>query len=54
MLRSQKIYIERLYPYERAGLIQLIRKRGELIEEKYQEDGIFVRAYVPESIYMNV
>ena len=54
VLRSQKIYIERLYPYERAGLIQLIRKRGELIEEKYQEDGIFVRAYVPESIYMNV
>lgn len=54
VLRSQKIYIERLYPYERAGLIQLIRKKGELIEEKYQEDGIFVRAYVPESIYMNV
>ena len=54
VLRSQKIYIERLYPYERAGLIQLIRKRGELIEEKYQEDGIFVRAYVPQSIYMNV
>ena len=54
VLRSQKIYIERLYPYEKAGLIQLIRKKGELIEEKYQEDGIFVRAYVPESIYMNV
>lgn len=54
VLRSQKIYIERLYPYERAGLIQIIRKKGELIEEKYQEDGIFVRAYVPESIYMNV
>ena len=54
VLRAQKIYIERLYPYEKAGLIQLIRKKGELLEEKYQEDGIFVRAYVPESIYMNV
>ncbi|MDO4321649.1 MAG: GTPase HflX [Lachnospiraceae bacterium] len=54
ILRAQKIYIERLYPYEKAGLIQLIRKKGELLEEKYQEDGIFVRAYVPESIYMNV
>ena len=50
VLRAQKIYIERLYPYEKAGLIQLIRKKGELLEEKYQEDGIFVRAYVPESI----
>lgn len=54
LLRAQKIYIERLYPYEKAGLIQLIRKKGELLEENYQEDGIFVRAYVPESIYMNV
>lgn len=54
VLRSQKIYIERLYPYEKAGVIQLIRKKGELVEEAYQEDGIFVRAYVPESIYMNV
>ncbi len=54
LLRAQKIYIERLYPYDKAGLIQLIRKKGELLEETYQEDGIFVRAYVPESIYMNV
>ena len=54
VLRAQKIYIERLYPYEKAGLIQLIRKKGELLEEKYQEDGIFVRAYVLESIYMNI
>ena len=30
---------------------QLIRKKGELLEENYQEDGIFVRAYIPESIY---
>ena len=51
ILREQKIYIERLYPYDMAGRIQLIRKKGELLEENYQEDGIFVRAYIPESIY---
>lgn len=54
ILRDQKIYIERLYPYEKAGLIQVIRKKGELIEEEYQAEGIFVRAYVPKSIYMQV
>lgn len=54
ILRDQKIYIERLYPYEKAGLIQIIRKKGELIEEEYQAEGIFVRAYVPKSIYMQV
>lgn len=54
ILRDQKIYIERLYPYDKAGLIQIIRKKGELIEEEYQAEGIFVRAYVPKSIYMNI
>jgi GTP-binding protein HflX len=54
ILRDQKIYIERLYAYDRAGTIQIIRKKGELLEEDYREDGIFVRAYVPRDIYMNV
>ena len=52
ILREQKIYIERLYPYEKAGMIQLIRKKGELLEEEYRPEGIFVRAYVPKEIYM--
>lgn len=54
ILRDQKIYIERLYPYDKAGLIQIIRKKGELLEEEYRGEGIFVRAYVPKSIYMSV
>lgn len=54
ILREQKIYIERLYPYDKAGLIQLIRKKGELLEEEYQAEGIFVRAYVPKDIYGNL
>ncbi len=54
ILRVQKIYIERLYPYDRAGAIQLIRKKGELLEEAYQPDGILVRAYVPRDIYLRV
>lgn len=54
ILRAQKIYIERLYPYEKAGLIQLIRRKGELLLEEYQADGIFVKAYVPMEIYLNI
>jgi GTP-binding protein HflX len=54
ILRDQKIAIERLYPYAEAGRIQLIRKYGELLEEDYREDGIFVRGYVPASIYGKV
>lgn len=54
ILRRNKIYIERLYPYEKAGVIQLIRKKGELLSEEYQADGIAVTAYVPREIYGNV
>lgn len=54
VLRGQKIYIERLYPYEKAGIIQLIRRKGELIEEEYLPEGISVKAYVPQDIYGKV
>lgn len=54
ILRAKKIYIERLYSYDKAGLIQIIRRKGELLEESYREDGIYVRAYVPQEIIMNV
>ncbi len=53
ILRGQKIYIERLYPYGQAGVIQLIRKKGELLSEEYQPEGIRVKAYVPREIYEN-
>lgn len=54
VLRDQKVLIEKLYPYAEAGKIQLIRKYGELLEESYQEDGIFARGYVPVEIYERV
>ncbi|MGN0405963.1 MAG: GTPase HflX [Bariatricus sp.] len=50
-LREQKILIERLYSYQDSSRIQMIRKYGELLEEKYTEEGIYIRAYVPKEIY---
>ena len=50
ILREQKIYVEKVFPYQESGKIQLIRKYGELLEEKYQEDGIFVKAYIPKEL----
>ena len=43
-----KIYIERLYPYDKAGTISLIRGYGILLEEEYLPEGIRVKAYVPK------
>lgn len=51
ILKESKVYIEKIFSYNDAGEIQRIRKYGQLIEEKYQENGIFVRAYVPHEIY---
>jgi len=54
VLREQKIELECLYEYKDAAKIQLIRKYGELQEEEYREDGIFVRAFVPVDVYEKV
>lgn len=51
ILRERKIEISRTYSYTDAGKIQLIRKYGELLEEEYREDGIFVHAFVPKELY---
>ncbi len=54
VLRSQKVFIEKVYPYAEAGKIQMIRKYGELLEEEYRGEGIFARGYVPAEIYEKV
>lgn len=50
ILRSRKIYLEKVYTFAEAGKIQLIRKYGQLISEEYTEDGILVKAYIPTEI----
>lgn len=51
ILRENKIYIERILPFDKAGVIQAIRKQGELLEEEYIPEGISIKAYVPMEIY---
>lgn len=51
ILREDKIYIERVIPYDKAGVISLIRKQGELVSEEYVSDGIEIKAYVPMEVY---
>lgn len=50
-LSENQIYLERLFSYQEAGKIQLIREFGQLLEEKYTENGIQVCARVPFEIY---
>ena len=48
LLREKLNYFEKLYAFSEAGEINKIRKYGQLLEEKYTEEGIYVRAYAPE------
>ncbi len=54
ILRDSKIYLEKLYSYDEAGKIAVIRKYGQLISEEYTGSGIEVKAYVPVEIYDKV
>ncbi|SFG55090.1 GTP-binding protein HflX [Lachnospiraceae bacterium C7] len=51
LLRENKIYVERVISYSDAGIIQLVRKQGELISEEYVPEGIAIKAYVPMEVY---
>lgn len=54
LLAEEQIYVERLFPYQEAGKIQLIREHGQLISEEYTDAGIAVKARVPKEIYPRV
>lgn len=51
ILRKDQIYIERLYPFDEAGKLQLIRRDGQILEESYVPEGIAVKAFVPKELY---
>lgn len=51
ILLENKIYIEKIIDFSYAGVIQLIRKEGNLIEEKYLPEGIEIKAYVSKELF---
>lgn len=51
MVTEDQIYLERVIPYKDAGILQQIRKYGQLMEEEYTDGGIAVKARVPKDIY---
>lgn len=51
LLREDKVLVERVISYDNAGILQQIRRQGELLAEEYQPEGIYIRAYVPMELY---
>ncbi|WP_104804515.1 GTPase HflX [Blautia marasmi] len=50
IVTEDQIYLERVISYKDAGILQQIRKYGQLMEEEYTEGGIAVKARVPKDI----
>ncbi|NLK78146.1 MAG: GTPase HflX [Clostridiales bacterium] len=54
ILREDKKLLEGTFPYSEGGQLTIIRKYGELLEEEYRDDGIYVKAFVPVELYRNL
>jgi GTP-binding protein HflX len=51
--KEGKVILERVFPYNEASKINEIHKAGQVIEEDYRNNGIYVRADIPrEYMYM--
>ncbi|MBO4510005.1 MAG: GTPase HflX, partial [Lachnospiraceae bacterium] len=50
ILLENKVYIEKIVDFSNAGMIQLIRKDGNLLEENYLPEGIEIKAYVSKEL----
>ena len=53
-LREDKQLLEGMFPYDQGGQLPVIRKYGELLQEEYRAEGIYVRAFVPAELYHNL
>ena len=54
LISEELLFVERVFPYQEAGKIQMIRENGQLLSEEYTENGIHVKARVPKEIYHKV
>ena len=50
ILREGKVLIDTVLSYTDTSKISVIRKKGQLLSEEYEGDGIKVKAYVPKAV----
>ena len=53
VIKGGRKILERTFSYEEASKLSIVRKYGQLLEEEYGSDGIYVKAYIPiEHMYL--
>lgn len=48
ILKEKQALVEKVFPYAEAAQVNLLRKYGQVMEEEYQGEGIYVKAYIPQ------
>jgi GTP-binding protein hflX len=54
IIRSRRVYINRVFSYKEVKLINEIRSLGELEFEEYKEEGIYIGAWIGADIYSKI
>lgn len=53
VLKENKILLEQVFSYEEGNKVNKLRKYGQVLEEEYRAEGIYVKAYIDrEYLYM--
>lgn len=53
VLKAGQILLEKVFSYDQAAQVNLLRKYGQVLEEEYRNEGVYVKAYIPgEYLYL--
>lgn len=48
VLKENKVILEKVFPYVEAAQINTVRNYGQILEEEYQNEGIYIKACLPK------
>lgn len=48
VLKESKVILEKIFPYTEAGKMNTVRKYGQVLEEEYRNEGIYIKACLPK------
>ena len=53
VLKANKVLLEKVFSYEEGEKPNLLRKYGQVLEEEYQNEGVYMKAYIDrEYLYL--
>ena len=54
IVRGRRVYIDRVFAYKDAGIINEIHSKGEMVFEEFLKDGIHIKAWIDARIYERI